>query len=270
MTELLSISLSRILRALLIWIPILVGSVVLLGVAIFALSHHRFRRLASAHRRPAPRSRVWTARILLTATQGIVLPLLALATAIPFSLQQGAADAIESASPRILDWGVRTGAAALKERLAIADDAAIVDLGKLAPVLHHVAPTATRARGLLRSLSVVPQFTNNAYFRAASSAVDEAASADLRVTWDDLFRSAHRHFSDVWAGQARIVASFLRASSLHFLQFLAGATAIVDLLCVLVILLLTRSGPAMESKTRRVRETAPVRQAGDDSAPDPR
>jgi len=75
MRELLFICLSQVLRALLIWIPILVGSVIGLGVALFALSHYRFKRLAAANQGPAPRSRVWSARILLAATQGIVLPL---------------------------------------------------------------------------------------------------------------------------------------------------------------------------------------------------
>lgn len=242
MTELFFLCFSQVLRALLTWIPVFLGAVVLLGITISVWSGRRFRRLAATRDGASPRSRVWTARLLLIATQAVVLPIIALGTAIPFALQQGAASAIESASPRILDWGVKTGTYALKQKLAIADDAAIVDLGELAPVLRHVPPVATRARGFLNSLSIVPRLTNTAFFRAMDSAVDEATRTNLRVTWDDLFASAHKKFGALWGGQARIVSSLLRASSLHFLHFLAVTVGIVDLLCVIVILALTPIG----------------------------
>jgi hypothetical protein len=247
MSALLSICLSEILRALLIWIPILVGSVILIGVGIFVLSRHRFRYLASASPTPVPRWRVWTVRALLIITQVVFLPFFAFVTAIPFSLQWGAANTIESASPRIVDWGLRTGTHALREKLSIADNATVVDLGRLAPVLRTVAPAATRAQRFLNTLSGVPRLATSTYFRALTSAVDEAAAADLKVTWDDLFQSANRHFSALWAGQVRIVASLLRVSSLHFIYPLAVTTAIVDLLCVLVVGLLTRHGAAARS-----------------------
>jgi len=236
MTEFFFLSLSQIVRALLTWIPIFLGVVLLLGVFLSIWSGRRFRRLAAP-----PRAHVWTVRLLLIATQFVILPVIALGTAIPFALQQGAANAIESASPRILDWGVKTGTHAIKQTLSIEDDAAIVDLGQVAPVLRHVPPAATRARGFLNSLSVVPRLTNTAFFRAVSSAVDEAAQTDLRPTWDDLFASAPRKLSAAWAGQARIVATFLRASSLHLLHFLAVAVGVIDLVCVGVVLLLTQA-----------------------------
>jgi hypothetical protein len=242
MPELLSLCFSEVLRALLTWVPILVGSVVLLGIALFALCRHRFRRLAAAQPGSVSSARAWSAYGLLILTQVVVLPLVALVAGIPFALQQGAADAIDSASPRILDWGVRTGTDALKEKLSVGDDTTIVDLGKIAPVLRRVAPVAARARGFLTSLSVVPRLAGDTYFRAANLAVEEAAATNLRVTWDDLSRSARRHFGVLWAGQTRIVASFLRGSALHFLQFLAVTAAIVDLACLLAIFALTQPG----------------------------
>jgi hypothetical protein len=242
MSGLIWVCLSQVVRAHLVWIPVLAGSVILLGVALFVLAHHRFKRFAPAPQGRAPQSRVWTVRLLLVITQVISLPVFALVMAIPFALQQGVADAIESASPRVFDWGLRTGTHALREKLSITDDNTIVDLGDVAPVLRSLAPAASRVHGFLGSLSIVPRLTSNAYFRALNSAVDEVATTGLQVTWEDLIQSAHRHFGAMWADQARTVASLLRASSLHFITLLAGATAIVDLLCVLVILLLTRRG----------------------------
>jgi hypothetical protein len=242
MSGLIWVCLSDVIRAHLVWIPVLVGSVALLGIALFVLAHHRFKRFASAHEERASRSHVWTVHLLLIITQVISLPVFALAMAIPFALQQGVADAIEATSPRVFDWGLRTGTQALREQLSITDDNTIVDLGQVAPVLRSLAPVATRAHGFLASLSIVPRLTSNAYFRALDSAVDEVAATGLQVTWDDLIQSAHRHFGAMWTDQTRTVASLLRASSLHFISLLAGATVIVDLLCALVILLLTRSG----------------------------
>lgn len=238
MSELISICFSPIVRALLIWTPVLMAAVMLPGVGLFWLARRRFRRRPGAGPGGPGKPRVWTVRLLLIATQAVFLPILTLITAIPFALHQGAADAIESASPRILDWGVRTGARAVGKRLSVSDSAAVVDLGKLAPVLRTVGPAAARGREWLKPLSVVPRLATSAYYRALDLAMEQAARTKLRITWGDLLQSARRSFSGLWAGQARAIASLLRASSLHFIHVLAVATLLVDLLCLLVIFLL--------------------------------
>lgn len=242
MSELLSICSSEIGRSLLIWVPILVGSVMLLGIAIFALCRARFRHLASTSRTPASRTRVWIAGVLLIGTQAVLLPALALVLATAFSLQRGAANAIESASPRILAWGMRMGTDAVEEKLSITDSTTIVDLGRLLPALRKIPPAADRARGFLKRLSIVRRFVADTYVNALNAAVAEAASADLQVTWSDLHQSAHRRFGGLWNAQARIVAAYLRVSSLDAINLLAGVVVGVDALCVLTILALTSTG----------------------------
>ncbi len=238
MSEFLSLCSAQIVRSLLTWVPILLGWVLLLGVALLALCRSRFRHLARASGAPASRARVWTAGALLIGTQGILLPAVTLILATGFSLERGAANMIESASPRVLDWGMRTGTSVLQEKLSITDSTTVVDLRRLAPVLRKVAPVAAKARGLMSRLSIVREFASNAYVDALSAAADEAAAADLQVTWGDLFRSAHGRFKGLWTGQARIVASYLRASSLDLANLLAGVVVVVDALCVLAILAL--------------------------------
>jgi hypothetical protein len=238
--ELLSVCSAPVLRALLLWIIVFVGAVMLLGLGLFLLAQRRIRRLAADPARPLRESGVWSVRLLLIIVQANLLPAFALVIAVPFALERGVATAIESASPRVVDWGARMGTDALKRKFAIADGSAIVDLGELAPFLRSVPPAASKARGIFGALRHVPALTTNTYYRAVDSVVGRAAGADLRLTWDDLFRSVHEQFRALWNGQAKIVAGFLRASSLHFLVILAATTAVVDVLCLLAILLLTR------------------------------
>lgn len=236
MPELLSICYSQIVRALLLWIPAFVGAVACLGALLFLLSRSRFRRLAMARGRPVGRSRLWFAQGTLIATQIFLLPTTALVLAVPFALHRGAANVIASSSPRVLEWGMRTGSDAVRKKLAITDDDAIVDLGQMAPFLRNVPPVAARARGLLRHLSAVPQVVTNSYFAALKSVVDETAESDLRLTWDDLLKGVQSRFRAMWAGQARIITDFLRGASLHYLYVLAIVTGVVDLFCLLVVL----------------------------------
>lgn len=240
MTDLLAVCSAQILRALLLWIVVFVAAVILPGLGLFLLSQRRIRRLALDPERPLQKSRIWSARLLLIIVQANLLPAFALVIAVPFAVERGIANAIETASPRVLDWGARLGTDALRRRFAISDGSAIVDLGELAPFLRAAPPAASKARGVFGALAVVPRLTTNAYFRAASAAVDRAAASNLRITWDDLFRSAHQQFGILWNGQARIVAGFLRASSVPLLYILGATTAIVDLLCLLALVLLTR------------------------------
>jgi hypothetical protein len=241
---LLSVCFTPIVQALLLWVPVFVGSVLLLGIGLFRFGQSRIRTAVADGSGPFPRSRVWAVRLTLVLTQIVLLPLLALVMAVPFALEQGAARTIESASTKVLDWGMRTGTDALKEKFQIVDDTAIVDLARVAPVLRSIPPAATRARGFLGVLSAVPKLATNAYFSAINTVVERAAEANLRLTWNDVFRSARTQFEAIWGVHARVIATFLRVSSLHFLQILAVTVAIVDPACILLILWMTgrRSG----------------------------
>jgi len=239
MREFLSIGFRPILHALILWIPVFIGTVLALGYVLWRFVRVRIRRAAAGGSRPVPWSRVWTIRLTLLLTQVVFLPLVALVMAVPFALHMGAAKTIETASSNVLDWGMESGVGVLRERFQIVDDEAVVDLTRIEPTLRSIPPLASRARGILGVLSSTPRLATNAYLSAVNAVVEGAAQTDLRITWRDVFDSARKQVGVVWTGQARILAHTLRVSSLHFLHALAEVVAILDLACLALILLLT-------------------------------
>jgi hypothetical protein len=240
MRELLTLCLGRILAALVIWLPILVGSVALLSLLVVRWSRRRMMR-AGFGQAPSRlrRGGVW---LLLISLQLVGLPLVALFTAIPFALERGVAATLESPPPPLIDWGIRTGVNAVKERLRIKGSDPIVDLRGAAEILDNARPVAVRARGVLGAVSSLPQIAANQTVTALRSVLDRAVAPTPGLTWDDLFTATHAQVRAAWQRQGRAAGLLIRAASLRHLTFLSTTVLLADGLTLLLIWLVIRPG----------------------------
>lgn len=227
---------------MLLWVPVFVGSVLLIDGLVIAWARGRLKRFREAFPLKPPRFRIWTVRVWLVAIQLVALPLLAFLLALPFSLERGAADAVEMASSKVVDWTIDTGKDHLRHALGITADEAFIDLSRVRAALgDKTLDTISKARGLLDGFSMLPDFAINVYLIALRRALDEVLTKDAKITWTDLIQAASAQVRFVFRAHSRIVAEALRLDSLQYAFYLILASVIVNLGTVALILAMTRS-----------------------------
>lgn len=214
------------------------------SLPMISWSNGRLRRQAEVGARPT-RARVWTCKGWVLLLHVVILPIVAVVTAVPFSLERSFASLFETTAPSAVTWAVDLGSNAASKAMGITTSATVADLGAIQQqLMPHVQALNSRiARGGL--LRRIPLQLEALYLDELADASRRLLEANPRVTWGDILDSTKSQVQSRASQLFRHMATTLRVAAFHHALLLAIMFLGANLASVVFVFVLARAAPTI-------------------------